>query len=164
MSMIGMCTTSCHHRCSTGVKCHCVLTMALHSAAWLYSMNKFPSWASKQTIPHYYSTIEGSRRSAKRLLSSYPPPVMTLDVQVCCDKNGCLFSNCNRCAVRIRSNVSRSNATIYQVHTVVSSWHKIFHDIPATFKPCVPYTFSLGSTTPPSFLGFMAHVPICEDY
>lgn len=36
------------------------------------------------------------------------------------------------------------------------------YDVPAIFKHCVPYTFNLGSTTPPSSLGFMAHVPIYE--
>lgn len=30
----------------------------------------------------------------------------------------------------------------------------------ATFRPCTPYTFKLGSTTPPSSKGAILHVPI----
>ncbi len=43
----------------------------------------------------------------------------TLDSQVFCDKNGYLFSNCNRGAERVRSNVFRSNTTIYQMHNLL---------------------------------------------
>ena len=96
-------------------------------------------------------------------------PVMTLF-------HGVRIPNCKSSAIRTAAFSPIAIAVLYvfaptfpgeilqseNAHCSVTLPHEKVKDIPATFKHCVPYTFNLGSTTPPSSLGFMAHVPIYE--
>ena len=102
-----------------------------------------------------------SRNISPALSSSFSS--YTFNTQILCNNDSRLLSNSYRSVISISSYIAWCDTEVWKkkVSNMYQGFAKVVVGaLPAIFKFCTPYTFSLSSTTPPCSRGFIAHVPI----